>query len=74
MIFKVLYQPIKKEAPHRETTKTIYIEADDLVTARALLEAHTPYNIEFIQPLTGKHLEFEEKNSDFKLTEFTNEG
>ncbi|HRG31559.1 MAG TPA: RNA polymerase epsilon subunit, partial [Trichococcus flocculiformis] len=33
-------------------------------------EQNTPYNIEFIQPLEGNHLEYEQKNPDFKITEF----
>jgi len=70
MIFKVTYQPAKFDAPTRENTEALYVEASDNVTARRLVEQNTPYNIEFIQPLEGKHLEYEQKSPDFKITEF----
>ncbi|KRM97020.1 DNA-directed RNA polymerase subunit epsilon [Loigolactobacillus rennini] len=73
MIFKVLYQANKKTAPRRETTQTLYMEAKDAVTARSIIEAQTPYNIEYIQELTGNHLEYEKKSPNFKLTEFSDE-
>jgi DNA-dependent RNA polymerase auxiliary subunit epsilon len=34
------------------------------------VEENTPYNIEYVQELSGKFLEFEQKEPDFKLTEF----
>lgn len=70
MIFKVTYQPAKFDAPNRENTESLYVEASDIVIARRLVEQNTPYNIEFIQPLEGNHLEYEQKNPDFKITEF----
>ncbi|GAY74100.1 DNA-directed RNA polymerase subunit epsilon [Lentilactobacillus kosonis] len=70
MIFKVLYQPQENENPSRENTQSLYLEADTEVTARQLVQDNTNYNIEFIEPLTGKHLEYEQENPDFKLTEF----
>jgi len=70
MIYKVLYQEDKVRNPKRETTKTLYIEADSAVAARALIEANAPYNIEFIQELSGNFLDYEQKSEDFKLTEF----
>lgn len=70
MIFKVYYQETKIRNPKREDTHALYLEADDIVQARALLEAHTAYNIEFIQPLEGNHLEYEKTHADFTLTEF----
>ncbi|KRK74403.1 DNA-directed RNA polymerase subunit epsilon [Lacticaseibacillus nasuensis] len=70
MIYKVLYQQDKVRNPKRETTKTLYLEADSAVAARAKVEANTEYNIEFIQELSGHFLEFEQKSEDFKLTEF----
>ncbi|MCH4171047.1 MAG: DNA-dependent RNA polymerase auxiliary subunit epsilon family protein [Lactobacillus sp.] len=71
MIFKVLYQADKHLAPRRETTQSIYIEAANIVDARALVEKNTDYNIEFIQELSGKFLEYEQNEPDYKLTEFT---
>ncbi|GHP15042.1 UPF0356 protein [Lentilactobacillus fungorum] len=73
MIFKVLYQPDKKQNPRRETTRTLYVEADTEVEAHALVEDHTDYEIEFIEPLQGKHLEYEQNNPDYKVTEFNNQ-
>lgn len=70
MIFKMTYQETKTEAPRRENTKALYIEADSKVAARKLVEENTPYNIEFIQELDGAHLEYEKKNPDFTLTVF----
>lgn len=72
MIWKVLYQPSKKESPRRETTHSLYVEADTEVEAHALVEDNTDYDIEFIEPLQGKHLEYEQSSPDYKVTEFDN--
>ncbi|MCO6017557.1 MULTISPECIES: DNA-directed RNA polymerase subunit epsilon [Carnobacterium] len=70
MIFKVTYQVTKTRNPKREDTQALYVEAETAVAARKLVEENTPYNIEFVQPVEGKHLAYEQKNPDFKLTEF----
>lgn len=70
MIYKVLYPPDKIRNPRRETTQTLYLEADSAANARALVEEHTPYNIELVQELTGNFLDYEKKSANFKLTEF----
>lgn len=70
MIFKVLYQEDKHLSPKRETTHSIYLEAESLVEARQIVQDNTDYNVEFIQELSGKFLEFEQNEPDFKLTEF----
>lgn len=70
MIFKVTYQPTKFEAPTRENTESLYLEAGNQVEARRIVEQNTPYNIEFIQPMDGKHLEYEQNKDDFHITEF----
>ncbi|MTT31975.1 DUF1447 family protein [Terrilactibacillus sp. BCM23-1] len=62
MIFKVLYQASKTEVPIRENTKTMYIEGENESDVREKL-AERPYNIEFVQPISGAFLEYE-KNSD----------
>ena len=36
MIFKITYQPTKTEAPRRENTQALYVEASDKVEAAAL--------------------------------------
>ncbi|KRL85567.1 DNA-directed RNA polymerase subunit epsilon [Lacticaseibacillus pantheris] len=70
MIYKVLYQPSRLENAMRENTVSLYLEADSERTARKLLEENTDYNIELIQPLEGKFLEYEQQSDNYKLTEF----
>lgn len=70
MIYKVYYQETKERNPKREQTHSLYINADNAVTARQLVENNTPYNIEFVQELDDNHLAYEKENADFKLTEF----
>ncbi|GEL13968.1 hypothetical protein FC15_GL000564 [Lapidilactobacillus concavus DSM 17758] len=70
MIFKVLYQPDQVRNPKREQTQALYLEAASSIEARALVEQNTDYNIELIQELTGNFLDYEQKNPEFKLTEF----
>ncbi|WP_127849645.1 DNA-directed RNA polymerase subunit epsilon [Lacticaseibacillus hulanensis] len=69
MIYKVLFQPNKIENPRRENTRSIYIEADSAVAARALVENKTDYNIELIQELSGDFLAYEQQSPEFKITE-----
>ncbi|MBA1393346.1 DUF1447 family protein [Lactobacillus sp. XV13L] len=70
MIYKVLYQKDKVVNPRRETTQTLYLEAENMVDARTLVENNTPYNIELIQELVGNSLQYEKDHGDFKLTTF----
>lgn len=70
MIYKIYYQETKDRNPKREQTHSLYIEADDAVIARRLVEQNTPYNIEFVHELDEKHLAYEKENADFKLAEF----
>lgn len=70
MIYKIYYQETKDRNPKREQTHSLYIEADDAVIARRLVEQNTPYNIEFVQELDEKHLAYEKENADFILAEF----
>ncbi|WP_034550616.1 DNA-directed RNA polymerase subunit epsilon [Carnobacterium funditum] len=70
MIYKITYQESNIRNPKREETKSLYIEANTEIEARSLVETNTPFNIEFIQPLDGSHLEYEQKNAAFALTEF----
>ncbi len=71
MIYKVLYQENQIVSPRRETTKTLFLEADSVVDARKTVEDNTPYNIELIQELTGNSLKYEKEHANFKLTAFT---
>lgn len=66
MIFKVLYQENPEEVALREHTKALYVEADTVRDVRHKLKDRNIL-IEFIQPLTGNFLEFEQQNEIFKL-------
>ncbi|MBL1228884.1 DNA-dependent RNA polymerase auxiliary subunit epsilon family protein [Enterococcus sp. BWB1-3] len=70
MIYKVYYQETKIRNPKREDTKSIYVEGDNDVVVRQLVEDNTPYNIEYVQLLEGNHLAYEQEHAEFKLTEF----
>jgi DNA-dependent RNA polymerase auxiliary subunit epsilon len=66
MIFKVLYQVSKTEAPVRERTESLYIKADSIRDVRSQL-ADRNYNIEYIQELSGDFLDYEKQSENFKL-------
>lgn len=66
MIYKVYYQENILNVPVRENTKSMYIEADSEQSVRQLLKGRN-FNIEFIQPLEGKHLEHEQASPSFQL-------
>lgn len=70
LIYKVLFQPDKSQTPRRETTQTIYLEANSKIEALKNVEDNTNYNIELVQELDGDFLDYEKKNPDFKITEF----
>ncbi|MBX9097025.1 DNA-dependent RNA polymerase subunit epsilon [Streptococcus gordonii] len=76
MIYKVFYQETKERSPRREKTRALYLEieaANELegrIQARKLVEENTPYNIEFIELLSDKHLEYEKGSGTFQVTEF----
>lgn len=76
MIYKVFYQETKT-SPRREQTKVLYAEVDAVseldgrIKVKELVETKFPaYNVEFVDLLTDKHLEYEKEHADFKLTEF----
>ena len=75
MIYKIFYQETKERNPRREQTKALYLDIDaqseleGLIAARKLVEEKTPYNIEFIELLSDKHLEYEKETGVFQLTE-----
>ena len=76
MIYKVFYQETKDRSPRRENTRSLYleVEADNelegRIKARKLIEENTDYNIEFIELLSDKHLEYEKESGTFQVTEF----
>ncbi|AUT05001.1 DNA-dependent RNA polymerase subunit epsilon [Streptococcus parauberis] len=75
MIFKVFYQETKNRNPRRENTQTLYIDIDaeteleGRIKTRKLVEEKTSYNVEFIELLSDKHLEYEKETGVFELTE-----
>jgi len=76
MIYKVFYQETKERSPRRENTRSLYLDidaSDELegrIKARKLVEEKTGYNIEFIELLSDKHLEYEKESGTFQVTEF----
>ncbi|KRN88934.1 DNA-directed RNA polymerase subunit epsilon [Ligilactobacillus ceti] len=71
MIFKVYYQEDPTINPLRESTQSLYLEADSEAQARAIVANNVDYNVEFIEALSEAALEYE-KNSkpDFAIVEF----
>lgn len=65
-IFKVFYQENSKEVPVRENTEVLYVEADSIPKVYKYIEERK-FNIEYIQELSEKHLEFEKNSVNFKL-------
>ncbi|MGT2934525.1 DNA-dependent RNA polymerase subunit epsilon [Streptococcus castoreus] len=76
MIYKVFYQETNERNPRRESTKALYLdidatdELDGRIKARKIVEEHTNYNVEFIELLSNKHLNYEKETGVFELTEF----
>lgn len=66
MIYKVLYQEQINEVPVRERTKSLFIEANSEKEVRELL-SDRKYNLEYIHPIEGAHLEYEQQSEDFKV-------
>ena len=75
MIYKVFYQESKDRSPRREQTKALYLDIDasseleGRIIARKRIEENTPYNVEFIELLSDKHLEYEKETGVFQITE-----
>ncbi|ACG61661.1 TPA: DNA-dependent RNA polymerase auxiliary subunit epsilon family protein [Streptococcus equi subsp. zooepidemicus] len=76
MIYKVFYQETKERSPRRENTQALYLDIDAAselegrIKARKMVEEHTDYNVEFIELLSDKHLDYEKETGVFTLTEF----
>ncbi|OZM58418.1 hypothetical protein CIB95_02295 [Lottiidibacillus patelloidae] len=66
MIFKVLYQETLTEAPVREHTKCVYVEAESIREVREKL-ADRKYNIEHILEVTGEFLEYEKQGENYNV-------
>ncbi|MFA9557288.1 DNA-dependent RNA polymerase subunit epsilon [Evansella sp. AB-rgal1] len=66
MIFKVFFQSSIYEAPVREKTNTLYVEAESEEEVRKKLKDRD-YNIEFVTALSKEALEYEQQNENYKL-------
>ncbi|WP_078391642.1 DNA-dependent RNA polymerase subunit epsilon [Shouchella patagoniensis] len=66
MIFKVYYQEDASQAPVRERTESLYIEAESESDVRLKL-APEGYNIEYVTALTGAYLSYEKEHEDYKV-------
>ena len=76
MIYKVFYQE-SKVSPRREQTRLLYMEVEaeselqGRIIARERVEKTYPqYNVEVIELLSEKHLQYEKEHADFSITEF----
>ena len=71
MIYKVYYQESKKEMPKRENTHSLYIEAVNKPDAIKRVEDNNPkFNIEQVEALDDKTLEYEKQGVNYKLVEY----
>ena len=77
MIYKVFYQETKDRSPRRETTRSLYLDIDasseleGRIIARELVEKHRPeFNVEYIELLSDKLLDYEKETGAFEITEF----
>ena len=77
MIYKVFYQETKDRSPRRETTRSLYLDIDasseleGRIIARELVEKNRPeFNVEYIELLSDKLLDYEKATGAFEITEF----
>ena len=77
MIYKDFYQETKDRSPRRETTRSLYLDIDasseleGRIIARELVEKNRPeYNVEYIELLSDKLLDYEKETGAFEITEF----
>lgn len=66
MVFKVFYQDSQQEAPVRERTRSLYVEAPTERDVRLKL-ADRNLNIEYVEPVSDKFLEYEQKSDQFEV-------
>ena len=77
MIYKVFYQETKDRSTRRETTRSLYLDIDanseleGRIIARELVEKNRPeFNVEYIELLSDKLLDYEKETGAFEITEF----
>ncbi|WP_096154804.1 MULTISPECIES: DNA-dependent RNA polymerase subunit epsilon [Bacillus] len=68
MIYKVYFQEDSKQAPVRENTKSVFVEAELVRDVRQKLKDFH-YNIEIILPVSQEHLQYEQQSEHFKVLE-----
>lgn len=68
MNYKVFYQEKADEVPVREKTDSLYIEGVSERDVRTKLK-EKKFNIEFITPVDGAFLEYEQQSENFKVLE-----
>ncbi|KAF1680983.1 DNA-directed RNA polymerase subunit epsilon [Bacillus mexicanus] len=68
MIYKVFYQKKAEEVPVREKTDSLFIEGASERDVRTKLK-EKKFNIEFITPVDGAYLEYEQQSENFKVLE-----
>ncbi|MDR4434231.1 RNA polymerase subunit omega 1 [Bacillus tequilensis] len=68
MIYKVFYQEKAAEVPVREKTDSLFIEGVSERDVRTKLK-EKKFNIEFITPVDGAYLEYEQQSENFKVLE-----
>ena len=68
MIYKVFYQEKADEVPVREKTDSLYNEGVSERDVRTKLK-EKKFNIEFITPVDGAFLEYEQQSENFKVLE-----
>ncbi|MFC0558777.1 DNA-dependent RNA polymerase subunit epsilon [Halalkalibacter alkalisediminis] len=66
MIFKVYFQKNFNQVPVREFTESIYVEGESEADVRKKL-APRNYNIEFVTPISGEHLEYEQAKESYSV-------
>ncbi len=66
MLFKVFYQKNFNQVPVREFTEAMFVEGENEADVRKKL-ADRNFNIEFVTPVSGAYLEYEQQNEDFKV-------
>ena len=77
MISKVFYQETTDRSPRRATTRSLYLDIDasseleGRIIARELVEKNRPeFNVEYIELLSDKLLDYEKETGSFEITEF----
>jgi DNA-dependent RNA polymerase auxiliary subunit epsilon len=74
MLFKVFYQETKTRSPKREQTKTMFLDMDvdsaeaGVIAIRQLIADKTPYQLEFIDPISAEQEAYERESDSFEIT------